>query len=95
MLHYLVVFLIIAIIVIIQLRSFADTGKKISAFVRIFPDSSDAYMLEYNRKVQEIKNANFKDIIELCGTYSLDSKKYIYTKTDENEKERTYLFLNE
>lgn len=91
MLHYFFVLTIIAVIVIIQLRSFIDTRRKINYFLWIFPAESKAYQLEYSRKIEEIERADSKQIIEFCAKYSIDPAKYTFTKTDEEGKEKTYL----
>jgi ABC-type transporter Mla subunit MlaD len=91
MLHYLLVLVIIAVIVIIQLLSFADTRKKINAFLWIFPDKKSAYTLEYNRKVEEINLAGYQKLIELCEKYGLNSSNYSYIKEDENGNYKSYL----
>lgn len=93
--HYLVILAIITIIVVIQLRFFADTKRKIDKFKGIFPKKSEGYKLsnlkddEYNYKIKEIDDADFQKTVELCEKYNLDSEKYIYTEKDEEGTEYT------
>lgn len=95
--HYFIVIAIIAVIVIIQLHFLTDTKKKIDDFLNIFPEKDSEYTLnslkdnEYTRRIKEIEDADYDEIIELCEKNNIDSTKYIFTKKDEDGLERTYI----
>lgn len=83
MLHYFVVILIIAIIVIIQFRSFANTKQKIRRFLWIFPEKkSDKYELAKEKLIKKINSANENDLDAMLKTAGLNTNLYHYTETD-------------
>lgn len=63
--HYILIFAIIAIIVIIQLRSFTNTKQKIRDFLRIFPEKSDEYKLQKEVLIESISKEQDNEIAEI------------------------------
>ena len=52
--HYFIISIIIAIIVVWQFASFLNNKGKIASFKNIFPDNSNKFQLEQENKVCEI-----------------------------------------
>jgi ABC-type transporter Mla subunit MlaD len=63
--HYILVFAIIALIVIIQLRSFINTKQKIRNFLSIFPENSEVYKLQKEALVEKISKEKDNEIVEI------------------------------
>ncbi len=63
--HYFIISIIIAIIVVWQFASFLNNKGKIASFKNIFPDNSDKFQLEQENKVCEIKNQHKNVILDI------------------------------
>ena len=77
-LHFVVIFLIIAAIVMIQLSFFKSTISKINEFLSIFP-TKPMYSLKKDSLIKHLKGSNdevLKKILESRGFYVLD---YMFT----------------
>lgn len=77
-LHFVVIFLIIAVIVMIQLSFFKSTISKINEFLSIFP-TKPMYSLKKDSLIKHLKGTNdevLKKILESRGFYVLD---YMFT----------------
>lgn len=82
--HYFIVIIIIAVIVIIQLHSFTDTKHKIASFLWIFPEKKDAYQLEKEAVIKEINQAKSGEIKKMIIIAGLNPIKYYITRKDED-----------
>ncbi|MDR3140785.1 MAG: hypothetical protein LBU37_03540 [Tannerellaceae bacterium] len=86
--HYFIVILIVAIIVIIQLCFFTDTKKKIEDFLSIFLEKDGNYELHSQEEIdnanQEIDNANHEKLARMLSAIGLNIKDSRYKKYDKN-----------
>jgi len=74
--HYLLIITIIAVIVIIQLRFFSNTKRKISDFLRIFPEKADEYKLQKEALIDTINSAKDDDLNKMLETCGLNPDEY-------------------
>jgi hypothetical protein len=63
--HYFIISIIIAIIVVWQFASFLNNKGKIANFKNIFPDNSNKFQLEQENKVCEIRNQHKNVILDV------------------------------
>jgi hypothetical protein len=88
--HYAIVIAIIAVIVIIQIRFFANTKRKIGSYTWIFPEDKNGYQLG-NVALLETIDATGDEYLEgMLATAGLQMERYYYTKVHTNGEEKTY-----
>jgi len=89
--HIIIIITIIAVIVIIQLRSFKNTKWKINDFLWIFPAESSEYHLNNQ---EEIDNASYEELADMLKSVGLDITDARYTKYDEEGNDTGKYFPN-
>lgn len=83
--HYILIIAVIAVIVIIQIRSFADTKRKIKNFLQIFPKKNDKYELQKEALIEAINSAEDEDLCKMIDTCNLNADKYYVRQNADGE----------
>jgi hypothetical protein len=92
--HYFIIIAIIAIIIIIQVRFFYNTRKKINVFLWIFPANKDAYKLSNESLIEKILSASDDELDTMLANAGLNYKNYYYIRLSA-EKENIPCFRRE
>jgi hypothetical protein len=81
--HYIIIIGIILFIVIVQIRSFLNTQKKILIYLKIFPEGNDKYKLNKSTLLNTINSAKDEDLIKMLETAGFDVHQYFGTEQPE------------
>ncbi|MCQ2317392.1 MAG: hypothetical protein MJZ90_00495 [Bacteroidales bacterium] len=74
-LHYVIIGVIIAVIVLIQFICYENTSKKIKKFSSIFP-RAQKYALKKDNLIELIKKADEKELVKMLKSGGFDIEKY-------------------
>jgi len=88
--HYLIIIVIIAVIVIFQIQSFNSTIKKLSVFKNVFANRKNEYRLQTEKIIEAIKIGKWNEHSAMLQTLGLSMAPYIYTGTTEDGVEESY-----
>lgn len=82
--HYVIIFIIIAIIVSFQIRRYKDTIGKINTFRNIFASQRESYNYGTQQQVEKaVSNANDEDLKRMLKTAGFNVDRFYLTKKDE------------
>jgi ABC-type transporter Mla subunit MlaD len=82
--HYVIIFIIIAIIVSFQIRRYKDTIGKIHTFRNIFASKRESYTYGTQQQVEKaVSNANEEDLKRMLKTAGFNVDRFYLTKKDE------------
>lgn len=93
--HYIIIIAIIAVIVIIQIRFFVNTTRKINHFLWIFPEEKTHYKLAKEALIEKIKTTDSIEIENMVESAGLNSKRYYYYETLRGEEPPQLYFRTE
>ncbi len=86
--HYLIIFVIIAIIVFYQIKRYRDTIGKINIFKNIFASKSVSYTFGNQQQIDtSISNANDEDLKMMLKTAGLNDEEFYYVEKGEEGAE--------
>jgi uncharacterized protein YsxB (DUF464 family) len=89
--HYIIIIVIIAVIVIYQLKIYSDTKEKLDDFRDIFSDKKDACQLSKDALkdalVENIEKLSIADLDKMLSVAGYDVEKYHFTKKNAEGEE--------
>ncbi len=88
--HYYIIIIIIAIIVIWQFVTFSKTVNLLNVFKSIFCNNKDEYNLLNKVKIESIESATDSELDDMLEKAGFDSQKYHYTRFSEESGEILY-----
>jgi hypothetical protein len=89
-LHYIIIGIVIAIIVILQVQFFLETWEKLEVFENIFPYSDKSYKRR-DEIVEEIENANEFKMNDFLCTNSMNVSQYLKKDGFDSQKAKSDL----
>lgn len=91
--HYLVIFVIIAIIVIFQIKRYKDTIKKIDIFRNVFASKKGSYTCSNQEQIEKaVSNAKDEDLKMMLKTAGLHVDDFYDVKIDEVKGTEFFVF---
>lgn len=89
--HFIIIIAIIALIVIIQIRFFLDTNKKIDDYFDVFPNKDNSFSLSKEVLIEKINSASDDELSKMLKAANFDTERYYKIKKMSGSIEAVFL----